>query len=212
MAEKRKAGRPRSADARRRILAAARALLNEGGMPAVTMEAVAARAGVGKPTIYRAWPNAQAVAMAAFLENARMPKALEKKSGTLAALRAHLHSTAEAFTSRTGRTTAQMIASAQGDSELLKVFRNQFIAKRREEGRRILAHAAAEGSIRADCDIEAALDVLYAPLYLRLLIGHAPLDAAFVDAVVDIALEGLRPRKAAPARGRRKPKPTPSRR
>ena len=58
-----KRGRPRSAVARRKILAAAAAMLNEGGLSAVTMEGIAARAGVGKPTIYREWPNAQAVAM-----------------------------------------------------------------------------------------------------------------------------------------------------
>ena len=59
-------GRPRSETARTRILAAARALLEERGLPGLTVEGIAARAGVGKPTIYRHWPNAQAVAMDAF--------------------------------------------------------------------------------------------------------------------------------------------------
>ena len=56
-------GRPRSETARRKVLAAARELLAERGLAGLTMEGIAARAGVGKPTIYRQWPNAQAVAM-----------------------------------------------------------------------------------------------------------------------------------------------------
>ena len=64
-------GGPATAPYEKKILAAAGSLLDEGGLGAVTMEAVAARAGVGKPTIYREWPNAQAVAMAAFLETAQ---------------------------------------------------------------------------------------------------------------------------------------------
>ena len=61
-------GRPRSPEAKTAILRAARALLAEGGPAAVTMEGVAARAGVGKPTVYRWWPDRHAVAMAALME------------------------------------------------------------------------------------------------------------------------------------------------
>src|SRR5579864_9001228 len=62
-------GRPRSLEARRAILRAAHELLAEGGLSSVTIEGIADRAGVGKPTIYRTWPNANAVAMAALMEN-----------------------------------------------------------------------------------------------------------------------------------------------
>src|SRR5215471_3086980 len=61
-------GRPRSVAARRAILKATHELLAEGGLSSVTIEGIAARAGVGKPTIYRTWPNAHAVAMAALME------------------------------------------------------------------------------------------------------------------------------------------------
>lgn len=188
-------GRPRSDAVRKKILAAASALLNEGGIAAVTMEAIAARAGAGKPTIYREWPNAASVAMAAFLETVKPLPAGAPKANALEALRFHLRAVAQAFSTRTGRNTAAMIAAAQNDSELAKVFRNQFIMKRREEGRALIELAIAARELRKDIDIEAALDLIYAPLYFRLLIGHGKLDEAFTDAVLDAALTGLAARK-----------------
>jgi len=191
-------GRPRDTTARKNILAAAAALLDEGGLGAVTMEAIAARAGVGKPTIYRAWPNAQAVAMAAFLETADPPPQGKSARSPLEALRRQLRKVAGVFATRAGRNTAMMIAAAQNDSELAKVFRNHFIFKSREEGRMLLAAAIAARELRKDTDIETALDLIYAPLYFRLLIGHGPLDAAFTDGILDMALKGLAPRRGFP--------------
>jgi AcrR family transcriptional regulator len=195
MPAKPKRGRPRDAGVRKRILAAAAALLDEGGLGAVTMEAIAARAQVGKPTIYREWPNGHAVAMAAFLERAEPAPAGTRARSPVEALRRQMRRIVEVFATRVGRNTAMMIAAAQNDSELAKVFRNHFILKSREEGRMLLAAAIAARELRKDIDIETALDLIYAPLYFRLLIGHGPLDAAFTDAVLDTALVGLAARK-----------------
>jgi AcrR family transcriptional regulator len=188
-------GRPRDANVRKKILSAAAALLDEGGLGAVTMEAIAARAAVGKPTIYRAWPNAQAVAMTAFLETAEPSPQGPRARSPLEALRRQLRKVAGVFATRAGRNTAMMIAAAQNDSELAKVFRNHFILKSREEGRMLLAAAIGARELRKDADIEVALDLIYAPLYFRLLIGHGPLDAAFTDAVLEMALQGLAARR-----------------
>jgi AcrR family transcriptional regulator len=193
--EKKLRGRPRDPAARKKILAAASALLNDGGLAAVTMEAIALRAGVGKPTIYRLWPNAQAVAMAAFLEKAKSPPPARASGAALAALRLQLRKVAQVFATRAGRNAAMMIAAAQSDSELAKVFYNHFVLKSREEGRELLARATAEGDVKAGVDVEAALDLIYAPVYFRLLIGHGPLDAGFTDAILDLALEGIRSRR-----------------
>lgn len=191
----RKRGRPPDATARRKILRTAMALLDERGLPGITMEGIAAGAGVGKPTIYRYWPNAHAVAMAAFLETADRGELPARTRGAIAALRAHLRAVAVVFASRAGRSTAAMIAAAQSDSELAKVFRNHFILESREKGRAFLQRAVAEGALRRSIDFEATLDLLYAPLYFRLLVGHGALDAAFIDAVLDTALDGLRKRR-----------------
>ncbi|HEU4651012.1 MAG TPA: TetR/AcrR family transcriptional regulator [Croceibacterium sp.] len=184
-------GRPRSETARLRVLAAARALLEERGLPGLTVEGIAARAGVGKPTIYRHWPNAQAVAMDAFLESTEADPPGVGRGLALPALRRQLAAIAAAFASPAGRSTAAMIAAAQNDSELAKVFRNRFIMTSRESGRALLCQGIAEGAVCADADLEVALDLIYAPLYFRLLIGHGPLDSGFTDALLDLALEGL---------------------
>jgi AcrR family transcriptional regulator len=164
------------------------------------MEAIAARAGVGKPTIYREWPNAHAVAMSAFLERDEISPPSRRSRSALATLRSKLRELAETLATRAGRSTAMMIAAAQNDSELAKVFRTHFVMKSREEGRALLACAAAEGDIRHNIDIEAALDLIYAPFYFRLLIGHAPLTSRDTDAVLDLALSGLATRSKVPPR------------
>jgi AcrR family transcriptional regulator len=188
-----KRGRPRSESARRKVLAAARQLLRERGLPGVTVEGIAALARVGKPTIYRHWPNAHAVAMDAFLEGSEAAPGQSGIGFPLDTLRRQLHGIAAAFASPAGRSTAALIAAAQNDSELAKVFRNRFIMKSRETGRALLQQAVEQGAIRADADLEVALDLIYAPLYFRLLIGHGPLDDTFTDALLDHVLEGLSP-------------------
>ena len=155
------------------------------------MEAIAARAGVGKPTIYREWPNAHAVAMSAFLARAQKPAAESASKSALAALRRQLRELAQAFATRTGRSTAMMIAAAQNDSELAKVFRTHFVMKNREHGRALLLRAIEGGEVRRAIDIEAALDLVYAPFYFRLIIGHASLSERDTDAILDLAVKGI---------------------
>src|SRR5437899_11041797 len=116
-------GRPRSAAARNAILRAARDLLADGGPGAVTMEAVAARAGVGKPTIYRSWPDRHAVAMAALMEAPEAESLVSKKRSAVAELREQLRAIARRFATNTGRHITSMIAAAESESELPKAFR-----------------------------------------------------------------------------------------
>ena len=190
-------GRPRNEQARAAIVRAARELLDELGPTGLTIEAVAARSGVSKPTIYRSWPNAQALAMTAFLETTTREVPFRRSGSAIGDLRAHLRKVAESFATRTGRNVAAMMAAAQGETELAKAFRNNFILESREEGRRLLDRGIASGELRADIDVDVTLDLLYAPLYFRLLVGHGPLDTGFVDRMVEHALQGV-------ARSRRK--------
>jgi len=186
-------GRPRDEGARKAVLKAARTLLDEGGLTAVTMDRLAARTGVGKPTIYRSWPNAHAVALDALLQSAALLPSVRESSAPLKDLRRQLRRIAALFATPAGRSVAQMIAAAQSETELSKVFRHRFMLASREEGRRLLLRAIQAGEVRPRIDIEAALDLVYAPLFFRLLVGHGALDRKFVDAVLDHALEGLQP-------------------
>jgi len=185
-------GRPRSEKARVAILRAARALLAEGGPGAVTMEAVAARARVGKPTVYRWWPDRHAVAMAALMDTAAGEGVEASGLSAITALRAQLRAVAKRFATSTGRHVTSMLAASDPESELSKAFRNHFVLARRAEGKALLERAKTDREVRRDVDVEVALDLLYGPLFFRLLMGHAALDESFMDKVLDAAVRGMK--------------------
>ena len=184
-------GRPRSPQVRDAILSAARALLQESGVAGLTMEAVAERAGVGKPTVYRWWPNRHAVAMAALMDAATERPARTRSRSPLRALREQLLAVSDTLGSRQGRSVTTMIASADPDTEIAKAFRHHFVLERRNEGRALLLRAIEAGEVRPQIDVDTALDQLYGALFFRVLMGHAPPDAAFVRALLDQAVSGL---------------------
>ncbi|HET6224275.1 MAG TPA: TetR/AcrR family transcriptional regulator [Dongiaceae bacterium] len=181
-------GRPRDPRTRAAILAAARVLLERGGLTAVTIEAIAAKAGVSRPTIYRYWPNAPAVAMAAFLEASGAPADSKASRSALAALRAQLHAVADAFAAPAGRSIAAMVAAAQSETELAKAFRNEFIARNRDAARLLLERCIAERLVAPPANIDLALDLIFGPLFYRLLMGHAPITRGFVDQLLDAVI------------------------
>lgn len=181
-------GRPRDPRTRAAILAAARALLERGGLTAVSIEAIAQKAGVSRPTIYRYWPNAPAVAMAAFLEATGAPDAARTARTPLAALRAQLHAVADAFAAPTGRSVAAMVAAAQSETELAKAFRHEFITRNRDATRLLLDRCIEDKLVAPPADMELALDLIFGPLFYRLLMGHAPITRAFVDRLLDTVI------------------------
>ncbi len=181
-------GRPRDPRTRAAILAAARALLERGGLTAVSIEAIAQKAGVSRPTIYRYWPNAPAVAMAAFLDVTGAPEAARSTRSPYAALRAQLHAVADAFAAPTGRSVAAMVAAAQSETELAKAFRHEFITRNRDATRLLLDRCVEDKLVAPPADMELALDLIFGPLFYRLLMGHAPITRAFVDRLIDTVI------------------------
>ena len=190
-AAKRPRGRPRSDAARRAILAAATEMLEQGGLLAVTMEGVAARAQVGKPTVYRYWSNRYELAMAALMAAAGEMALPSPSQAPLEALRAQLKALAALFASGTGRHVAGLLSSGYGETELSKAFRSHFVQARRDEGRELLRRAAEAEQIRPDLDVELVLDLIYGPIFYRLTIGHAPIDSRFTGALLGQLLEGI---------------------
>jgi AcrR family transcriptional regulator len=196
-------GRPRSEKARQAVLEAAADLLLENGLAAVSMDAVAARAGVSKATIYRWWPTKEALALDALYNEWAVPPSRDTGS-----LRGDLLSLLRPWVRLAGRrpygrAIAALVAEAQTDPGFAREYRARFLTPRRELARAVLRRAIDRGEIPASTKIEVALDLLYGPLYHRLLHGHAPLDDRFVRDVVDTALGGILPSAppAAPAAG-----------
>lgn len=190
-----KRGRPPSTAARRRALTAAHEILMDEGFGRLTIEAVAARSGVGKPTIYRNWANAQELAMAALLAD-QLPRTEAEGPTAQAALSAQMRGLVTAFASTRGRQITMALAAADPESEFTKAFRNQVILSSRNAGRTILDEALARGEIAPPPDFEALLDMIYGPVFFRLLVGHRPITPEFGDAIVETALRAITPREA----------------
>jgi AcrR family transcriptional regulator len=157
----------------------------------VTMEAIAERAGVSKATIYRWWPNRAAVVMDGFLSTVSSEVPFPHTGHAREDIRLHMRRLTDAFGGRIGRTVAALLAEGQADPELAEALRSRWLLVRRAEAREILELGIERGELREGLDPEVAVDVLYGPIYYRLLVGHAPLDDDFADALADHTFAGL---------------------
>lgn len=185
-------GRPRSEQARVAVLDAAAALMLERNLAAVSMDEVAARAAVSKATIYRWWPSKEILALdALYREWEGAPGG--RDTGTLRGdLLQLLRPWVRLVVSRPyGRVVAALIAQAQTDPAFAEQYRAHFVQPRRDQARAVLRRAIDRGELAPDTKIEVALDLLYGPMYHRLLNQHAPLNDRFVRDVVDTALHGI---------------------
>lgn len=186
-----RAGRPPSQKAREAIVRAACTMLEERGLTGVTMEGVAALAGVGKPTVYRHFADRHELAMAALMQAATPPEGASRYADPLEALKAQMLAMAAMFESPTGRFAASVLASGHGETEMSKAFRSHFVEQRREQSRGLLDEARQKGSIRHDADIELALDQLYGAILYRLLIGRSAVNRKFVAELLEQLLRGM---------------------
>jgi AcrR family transcriptional regulator len=194
-AEPPRRGRPRSEKARLAILEAAAELLLARGLSAVSMDAVAERAGVSKATIYRWWPTKETLALDALYNEWAAVRPAPRDTGSLRGdLLSLLRPWVRLAASRPyGRVIAALVTEAQTDPSFAVEYRARFVEPRREQARAVFRRAIERGEIPADTKIEVALDLIYGPIYHRLLHGHAPLNDRFVQDVVDTALDGIMP-------------------
>ena len=184
-------GRPRSERAHRAILQAANELLESEGFASVTVEAIAERAGVSKATVYRWWPNRAAVVMDGFLSAVSSEVPFPHTGHAREDIRIHMRRLVEAFGGKMGRTVAALIAEGQADPELAEALRSRWLSVRRTEAKEILELGIERGELREDLDPEVAVDILYGPIYYRMLVGHAPLEEDFANALADHVFAGL---------------------
>jgi AcrR family transcriptional regulator len=184
-------GRPRDTVAQDAILKAANHILEERGIAGFTIAAVAKRAGVAKTTIYRWWPTKGALAMAGFLAETT-PKIAYPNSGSITAdLTEQLKRVATVYGGATGRVLAAIIADGQRDPTTIAAFIEGYAKPRREEAKAILQAGIDRGELRSGLDLELALDALYGPIYYRMLVPIAPLNAEWMESLAAIVLAGL---------------------
>lgn len=189
--KKRTPGRPRSEEARAAILASTLELLEEVGFTDMKIEAVAARAEVGKTTIYRWWPSKAVLVADAFMSSVIRETRFPDTGSVREDLRAQMQRLAGIFRGQRGRIIRSLLGGGQSDPELIAAFRNRWLVPRRAEAFGILQRAIDRGQLPPDVDRNLLLDTLYGPLYFRMLVGHGPLNASFVDGVCDVVLDGI---------------------
>jgi AcrR family transcriptional regulator len=169
-------GRRRNEAAKEAILDAAFRLISDPTVESVTIDAIAAEAGVGRQTIYRWWPSKGAVVAEALARYARaiVP---ERDTGSFGGdLTAYL---ADSFAGLEDEHLAgrlrQIVAAAQRDEYVAAVLAD-FTAARRAALRALLKRGQDAGELAADADLDMLVDMAYGVLYYRLLVRHRPLD------------------------------------
>ena len=185
-------GRPRSGHAEQAILRATTEILEERSFAALTIEEVAARAGVGKGTVYRWWSSKGTLAfdafVARFLEGQPLPDTGSLRGDLLAALRAWIRAVNG---TATGQILAGLIAEVQHDPALADEWRQRFVSVVRAQHMTMIERAVARSEIAAECDSDVVLDLLYGSAYHRLLQSHLPLTDRFARGVVGIIVAGV---------------------
>ena len=194
-ADRRPPGRPRSARSHEAIVRAALELLVEVGFERLTMEQVQRRAGVGKATIYRRWTSkSELVKEAIQFFSSELPV---PDTGSLAGDYAVVTDAALAIARdrNAALLMPRLLVEASHDTELHALFSAQLVEPRRAVVRTALERARARGELRADVDLELAIDMLVGPIIYRFLIDGGDLRPAAERAprVLEALLAGFSP-------------------
>jgi AcrR family transcriptional regulator len=187
-----RAGRPRSDKSRKAILDATRRLLTHTSLGQLSIEAIAGKAGVGKTTIYRWWPNKAAIAMEAFLEQPGIQNILPTTATQAEAVSRQLESMIRQLRGHNGRIIAGIIAESQADSSVLDLLYEKFLKERVGNLARYVEEGKRNGEFNAELDTDIAMDMLLGPLFLRVLSGEHGIDNTFAENYPRQALIALR--------------------
>lgn len=171
-------GRPRSAEAHRAILDATLTLLDEIGYGALTIEGVAARAGVGKTTIYRRWPSKLELAIDAVAEIRPEfpPEDVGSLEGDFAAFQRD--QVARVAAGPLPRIVPRMLAESMGDADLHQAMEREMIKPVRAVIGEVLRRGVERGELRPDLDLELATDMVHGTVVYRILMSQGDLLSA----------------------------------
>jgi AcrR family transcriptional regulator len=186
-----KGGRPRSAKLHQAILKAAVDLVLSDGFRNLSIDAISAKAAVGRMTIYRRWPNKAAIIMDAFVSRVDPGTLFGPSVSFTESIRLQMRTMAKAFRGKDGTLIRALLAEAQFDPELAKALHDRWTMPRRRMAIEYFREGIAKGILRADVDPDAMIDLLYAPLYYRLQMGTGALSDAYIDQIFEHGMTGL---------------------
>jgi AcrR family transcriptional regulator len=171
------------------ILDATRELLAEGGVHGLTIEGVAARAGVAKTTIYRRWRSKEELALEVLIDMVQQFVATPEHDDTRAELVAFVGNAVRILgTTLMGRVMRGLVSDLAADPELMRAFQEKVVARRVAEVERLVERGIARGDLRPDLDRELLHELLFGPVYYRLMLSGAPLDDDVAERIVDAVL------------------------
>jgi AcrR family transcriptional regulator len=187
--ESRRPGRPRI-KAAPAVLRAAADVLVESGYTGFTVDRVAARAGVGRATVYRRWPTKLDLVVA-LLRDLRDSFVLPDAGSLEADVRALFEGVADSATAGE-RVMAALASETFNDGELFQMLGDEFIAPRRAQLSVLFGRAAERGELREDVDITALVNMTWGFLWQRRFINGLGVDRAAVDGFLLVLLGGIR--------------------
>ena len=188
-APKGRAPHRRDENARIAVLHAADDLLVERGFGGVTVEGIAARAGVAKQTIYRWWPSKGDILLDTLIDDASRQLAIPETASAVENARRYLRNLAR-FLSRdpAGQVLLALIGEAQHDHAMAATFRQRYLDPQRDAEREMLRRGITSGELAADLEVDAALDALLGPIFYRALTG-AKIPQPFLDGLIADVLQ-----------------------
>lgn len=191
----RKGGRPRSEDADRAIVEATLELVADFGLAALTIEGVAAQAGVGKTTVYRRWPNKEALVVDAIAHlKGPVPK-LPHRSLREDLLLMFKHNADGREAARRRRIYACFVGESARNPEFSRRYFEAVLEPRHEVVRQAIRAAMQRGEVRDDLDVEEMRYMIMAPMLVALASRHDErLDVDALTRYFDMLMDGIRPR------------------
>ena len=190
-------GRPRSAEADLAIVRAALELLVEDGYRALTMEKVRERSGVGKATLYRRHGSKEEL-VRAVVEHLHQALPVPEDTGSLQGDFAEVARTAVANAQSTRFATfmPRVLAEVAHIPELRAIFYEALVQPRRDTLEAIIRRAIERGELRADVDVELAIDAIAGPMIYKILITGGDMEqiAGMPGRLLELVMDGLRPR------------------
>jgi AcrR family transcriptional regulator len=187
-------GRPRDPQVDRAILAATLELLGEDGFDGLSIEAVAARAGVGKTTVYRRWPSKIPLVVDALTAmKAPTVSAVPDDMSTRDALLRAMSGFAKPNEGSAARVLAGLVDAMSRNAELAQAVRTVLVAERERGLVAVIERGKQRGEIRPDVDARVMVDLLGGPVVLRRLITGQPVNQRLTHTIVDLVLDGAAP-------------------
>lgn len=191
MTELKRRGSRRSSESEEAILTAILQLLKEKPLRDITVEAIARKAGVGKMTIYKWWPSKAYVALDAMREKMSKMVLIPDTGDGERDIRELLHSAVSFYSSSTGRVFGQFLGESQSDPEFAALFRERVLDARREAFRNLLDRAMKRGEIDHTLDRDVIIDMIFGPMFYRLMTGYGRLNNAEADGMISTLFRGI---------------------